>query len=154
MIETADLYAIPKQQTASKFTTETQNLMKERRNFKAPKTAREKIEKPELDKLISKKQRRSHNTKLIEHTIGQGRGFKTAKKKRNIGRTQMSGIKEQDGSVTKCRERIIERTREFYQSLYTSNKEINQPEDNIRTIFNNIPSITATEIHHAIKQMK
>ena len=159
LIEIAELNGEPKQQTTSKYSPETRKLMEKRRNLKKPTSAKEKIEKAELDKLISKKQRqdiRSHNTKIVESTISQGRGFKLAKKKLNQGRIQMCGIKGKDGTIIKCRERIMERTKEFYQELYASKNHTcahpSYKKDDVQKPF--IPPVTTSEIHQAINQLK
>ena len=160
LIKIAELNDEPKQQTSSKFTPETQNLTRKRRNLKKPTSAREKIEKAELDKLISKKQRqdiRNHNTKIVENTISQGRGFKLAKKKPNQGRIQMCSIKEKDRTITKYRERIMERTKEFYQELYASRNHTRAhptcSKDDTQKLFK-VPQVTTSEIHQAINQLK
>ncbi|XP_066963543.1 craniofacial development protein 2-like [Macrobrachium rosenbergii] len=67
----------------SKFSEETKNLTKKRRNFKPPSTVREKIEAAELNKTLQKKQRqdlRNRTAEIIE-AIKRGSEFKTAKRK-------------------------------------------------------------------------
>ncbi|XP_066966027.1 craniofacial development protein 2-like [Macrobrachium rosenbergii] len=61
----------------SKFSEETKNLMKKRRNLKPPSTVKEKIEAAEPNKTIQKKQRedlRNRTTEIIEDVIKKGRG--------------------------------------------------------------------------------
>ena len=87
--------------------------------------------------------------------IRLGRGFKLAKKKLNQGRIQMCGIKEKDGTITKYRERIMERTKEFYQELYASKNHTRAhpicSKDDTQKRFK-VPPVTTSEIHQAINQ--
>ncbi|XP_068215906.1 uncharacterized protein [Palaemon carinicauda] len=106
----------------SKFSEDTKNLMKKRRNLKPPSTEREKIEAAELNKTLQKKQRedlRNRTTKIIEDVIKQGRGFKTAKRNFGQGKLQFTGVLEEDGSLTTNCDGIAKRAREYYQKLYS-----------------------------------
>ena len=69
------------------------------------KTNRDKIELAELNKTISKKQKediRKYNVNIIKETIEQGKGFKSAKKKLNTGKTQMTALLEEDRRIVRC----------------------------------------------------
>ena len=142
----------------SKFSEETKNLMRKRRNLKSPSTMREKIEAAELNKTIQKKQRedlRNRTTEIIEDVIKQGRGFKTAKRKLGQGKLQFTGVLEEDGSLTTNRDGIVKRAREYYQKLYSSERarcHLCQREN--QHLSHGFPEITACEVRLAIKQMK
>jgi len=140
----------------AKFTTSTLELMKKRRNLQTPATDREKIEAAELNKTIRKAQRedlRKRRTKIVEQFISQGRGFKTAKRKLNNAKSQFTEILEEDGSITTNRNRIVERAREFYEKLYSSDK-MNSTKPEGQQQFHDFPKIESWEIQLAIKQSK
>ncbi|XP_066988287.1 uncharacterized protein [Macrobrachium rosenbergii] len=116
----------------SKFSEETKNLMKKRRNLKPPSTVREKIEAAELNKTIQEKQRedlRNRTTEIIEDVIKQGRGFTTAKRKLGQGKLQFTGVLEEDGSLTTSCDGIVKQAREYYQKLYSSERPCYHPRE-------------------------
>ena len=140
----------------SKFSEETKNFMEKRRNLKTPTTAKEKIEATELNKLIRKKQRndlRKHKATTIQRVIEQGKSFKMAKRQLNRGRLQFTSVLEEDGTLTTDRERIVERSREFYKKLYSSTRQ-EPPEADIEQQFEGFPNIKAWEVKSAVKQSK
>ena len=67
---------------------------------------------------------RNHRTTTIKEVVKQERGFKMAKRKLNCARLQFTGVRvlEEDGTVTTDRECIVERSREFYEKLYSSTR--------------------------------
>ena len=141
----------------NKFSEETKDLMKKRRNLKPPSSMREKIEAAELNKTIQKKQREDHRnrtTKIIEDVIKQGRGFKTAKEKLSQGKLQFTGVLEEDGSLTTNRDGIVRRAREYYQKLYSSERPRCYNRERYQRSPHNFPEITAWEVRLVIKQMK
>ena len=132
----------------SKFSEETKNFMEKRRNLKTPTTAKEKIEAMELNKLIHKKQRndlRKHRATTIQRVIEQGKSFKMAKRQLNRGRLQFTSVLEEDGTLTTDRERIVERSREFFEKLYSSTRQ-EPPEADIEQQFEGFPNIKAWEV--------
>ena len=138
----------------NKFSEETKNFMEKRRNLKTPTTAKEKIEATELNKLIRKKQRndlRKHKATTIQRVVEQGKSFKMAKRQLNRGRLQFKGVLEEDGTLTTDRERIVERSREFYEKLYSSTRQ-EPPEAEIEQQFEGFPNIKAWEVKSAVKQ--
>ena len=138
------------------FSQNTFNLMEKRRKMKKPTTNREKIETAELNKLISKEQRkdnRKYREEMIKEIISQGKSFKIAKKKLNTGRLQFTGVREKDDSITKDRERIVARAREFYEELYSSDQMM-PPNDQSTSEFHNLPDIEPWEVKLAVKQSK
>ena len=140
----------------SKFSEETKNFMEKRINLKTPTTAKEKIEATELNKLIRKKQRndlRKHKATTIQRVIEQGKSFKMAKRQLNRGRLQFTSVLEEDGTLTTDRERIVERSREFYEKLYSSTRQ-EPPEADIKQQFEGFPNIKAWEVKSAVKQSK
>ena len=137
----------------SKFSEETKNFMEKRRNLKTPTTAKEKIEATELNKLIRKKQRndlRKHKATTIQRVIEQGKSSKMAKRQLNRGRLQFTSVLEEDGTLTTDRERIVERSREFYEKLYSSTRQ-EPPEADIEQQFEGFPNIKTWEVKSAVK---
>ncbi|XP_066952506.1 craniofacial development protein 2-like [Macrobrachium rosenbergii] len=142
----------------SKFSEETKNPMKKRRNLKPPSTVREKIEAAELNKTIQKKQRgdlRNRTTKTIEDVTQQDRGFKAAKRKLDQGKLQFTRVLQEDGSLTTNCDGMVKRAREYYHKLYSSER----PRDHLRQrenqhLSHDFPEITACEVRLLIKQMK
>ena len=150
---------------ANKFSEETRKLMEKQSNQKLPTTAREKIETAELNKLIRKKQHqdlRNHRTTTIKEVIEQGKGLKMAKRKLNSWRLQFTGVREEDGTVTTDRERIVKRSREFYEKLYSSTRPRSEldtppPPDNDTEPARRLegfPDVKAWEVKLAVKQSK
>lgn len=144
------------QNSKFKFSQSTLQLMEKRRRFKC-KDDREKIELSELNKTISKLQReelRRHNADVVENAAKQGKSLKAAKRKLGDGKHQFTGIKERDGTITKDRERILERAKEFYEELYSTTR--NGPIDTsfLTPRLQDVPAITKAEVEHAICQMK
>ena len=146
-----------------KFSEETKNLMKKRKTLRTPVTDREKVEIVELNKLIRKKQKqdlRKYRTSTIQEIIKQGRGFKMAKRKLNRGRLQFTGVLEEDDTVTTDRKRIVERSREFYENLYSTTHPVDQQTqlDHVDVKdhhqFESFPSVEAWEVKLAVKQSK
>ena len=146
-----------------KLSQSTLDLMKKRKELYVTSN-KEKVEFAELNKLVSKKQRediRKYNLTTIQQTIEQGKGFKSAKKKLCIGKTQMTALKEEDGSVTRNRDRIVERAKQFYEKLYSSDQDSNTIDDSEELNKLNsslhplpVPEIAADEIEHTIHQLK
>ena len=159
LIETAEDHKEVNQRNNNKLSKETLDLMKKRKDHKV-QTNRDKIKMAELEKLITKKQRediRAHNMNIIEETIQKGKGFKSAKKRLSTGKPQMTALKEEDGTVTRCRDRIVDRARDFYEKLYSSdinNNETLEEELTIRDNSQNVPEITPNEVERTIQQLK
>ena len=69
----------------------------------------------------------------------------------------MCGIKEKDGTITKCRERIMETTKEFYQEVLCQQKPRTAltptcSKDDAQKRFK-VPPVTTSETHRAINQL-
>ena len=61
-------------------------------------------------------------------------------------------IKEENGNVTTIQNRILERCKEYYEKLYQSG--IGKPLPQPKSAEDKIPLITASEVRHAIRQLK
>lgn len=107
---------------SKKFGASNIKMMEERRAFKT-KTNLQKVQLAELNKTIAKKQRedvRTFNMSVVEDAIVAGRSYKRARRNTSASQNQISSLKEEDGSTTTNRDRIIARTKEFYQQLYAT----------------------------------
>ena len=77
------------------------------------------------------------------------------------GKTHMTAIKEEEGSVTRNRDRIVERAKEFYEKLYSSdinnNSVVEDEEFNeLSTTYTTfpVPEISQDEVEHTIHELK
>src|SRR5579863_2661411 len=93
-----------------------------------------------------RKDLREYNTKMIQTTIENNRSvnklFRTMAPKK-----QILSLKEEDGSRVRNRQRIVERTKEFYEELYKSSDP--SPSDS-RNMDEEINPITSAEVKEAL----
>jgi len=131
----------------------TKELLKKRREMAGKdQSAREKIEYSELCKTIRKSMRediREHNTMRIREAIESGRGLQKATNSREGCKVLIPSLKEQDGTVTTNRERILERCVEFYENLYKD-----AAQNIVQKEAEEVPPILNSEIEHAMQKMK
>ena len=66
---------------------------------------------------------------------------------------EFTSVLEEDGTLTTDRERIVERSREFYEKLYSSTRQ-EPPEADIEQQFEGFLNIKAWEVKSAVKQSK
>ena len=135
-----------------KLKPETKELLKERREMaKKDLNGQERREYNELCKTNRKRMRedlREHNTLRVKKAIESGKGLKRAKDKDGC-KVLIPALKEQDGTVTTNRERILERCAEFYENLYQDAAQNIRKEE-----AEDVPPILDSEIEHAMKSMK
>ena len=80
------------------------------------KTQRDEIERAELNKLINRirrEEKRKRNLDLVEETIQNGKSLKTASRRLALGKQQMISLRDDNGEIIKCRERMVTRVQEF-----------------------------------------
>ena len=138
----------------SKFSKDTLDLMKKRKNLQI-KTKRDEIERAELNKLINKKMRedrRKNNLQKIEETIKNGKSLKQTRSSSYIGKQQMLALKDSNGEIAKCRDRMLKIAEEFYAELYTSKTRVNPINTSVE--YTEIPEITTSEVAFALNHMK
>ena len=91
---------------------------------------------------------REYNTMRVKEAVETGKGLKKATTKEEC-KVMIPSLKEEDGSITTNRERILERCAEFYEKLY---------EDTVQNIAKveteEVPSILTSEVERALSQMK
>ena len=137
-----------------KFSETTKEMMKKRRQFGLPKTQMGKIEYAEMSKVIKRMQRqdiKDWTARYIEDLAKMGKGLKLAKK-RISPKHHIFEIKDTDGSSTTDKERILSRTKEFYEKLYhSSTLPANDQSRNKVTV---VPDVTSWEVKAIVNKMK
>ena len=114
----------------------------------------EKIEYAELSKVIKRMQRKDVNdwmARYIEDLAKMGKGLKMAKKQ-ITQKQHIIEVKESDGSLTTDRERILSRTKEFYERLYHSTTL--SPNNYSRKEVSAVPDVTSWEVKAVVDKMK
>ncbi|KAG1714971.1 Multiple epidermal growth factor-like domains protein 8 [Nymphon striatum] len=143
-------------QSLNKFSVTTLSLMN-RRNDLIIRNSEDLLEKRDLNKTIHKRQRtetRAYNQRIVETTIKEGKGYKTAKKRLAIGNRQIASLKNADGEIVTDREEILRIGERFYQTLYTSSLNIHPTYSFSEDEEDPIPDITRIEVESAIKTLK
>ncbi|KAG1686318.1 Beta-hexosaminidase subunit alpha [Nymphon striatum] len=143
-------------QSLNKFSATTLSLMN-RRNDLIIRNSEDLVEKRDLNKTIHKRQRtetRAYNQRIVETTIKEGKGYKTAKKRLAIGNRQIASLKNADGVIVTDREEILRIGERFYQTLYTSSLNIHPTYSFSEDEEDPIPDITRIEVESAIKTLK
>ncbi|KAG1656071.1 hypothetical protein GQR58_024164 [Nymphon striatum] len=143
-------------QSLNKFSATTLSLMN-RRNDLIIRNSEDLLEKRDLNKTIHKRQRtetRAYNRRIVETTIKEGKGYKTAKKRLAIGNRQIASLKNADGEIVTDREEILRIGERFYQTLYTSSLNIHPTYSFSEDEEDPIPDITRIEVESAIKTLK
>lgn len=142
------------------FSQKTIDLMRKKKSLPVPITRNQKAEFAELHKLIRKSQRddkRKHQFNIINEIANQGKGFKAINSKLQPGKLHLVGVQERDGSVTQDRNRIIQRAREFYAELYSSDPYMERSDPYVERYDSSsdaFPQITKWEVENAIKTSK
>ena len=86
----------------------------------------------------------------VKEAIENGKGLKKATNNKEGYKEMIPSLKEEDGSLTSNRERILERCAEFYEKLYN-----NAAQNIIRAnAAEEVPPILDSEIEKAMKEMK
>ena len=138
----------------AKYSKATLDLMEKRKNLQI-KTKRDEIERAELNKLINKKMReesRKNNMLRIEEAIKKGKSLKQTRSSSYIGKQQMLALKDSNGEIVKCRDKMIKITEEFYAKLYASKTRVTSTDISVE--YTDIPDITTSEVAFALKHMK
>ncbi|MEE4247402.1 MAG: reverse transcriptase domain-containing protein [Kangiellaceae bacterium] len=138
---------------AEKLKSNTKKLLKKRREMTGKdQNAREKIEYIELCKTIRKKMRediREYNTMRVKEAIENGKGLKKSVSTKDGCKVMIPSLKEQDGTTTTNRERILERCAEFYQDLYEDTTQ-----NIVKSNAGEVPPILKCEVEAAMKDMR
>lgn len=137
----------------NKISESTIKLMEKRRNMKAEGIGIQNVEYVETCKTVRKKLRediRSYNTTMIKSTIEENRSLKKTYKKLAHGKQKITSLLDRNGQEITDQDQILQRIEEFYEQLYNSNKETEDPGEPQEEI----PVVTDWEVQHAINQMK
>jgi hypothetical protein len=136
----------------NKISDSTRKLMDKRRLMKMDSTGIEGVEYTETCKTIRKKLRediRNHNSKMIEATIEGNKSLKKTQKKLAHGKQKITSLLDKNGQEITEQDQILKRIEEFYEQLYASDKETEEPGNS----FEPIPDVTDWEVKHAINHM-
>ncbi|XP_072033063.1 uncharacterized protein [Amphiura filiformis] len=137
----------------TKISDSTRTLMEKRRSMKAEGTNIQRVEYTETCKTIRKKLRediRSYNTKMIKSTIEENKSLKKTYKKLAQGKQKITSLLDSNGQEITDQDEILKRIEEFYEQLYASDTETDEPGEPQEEI----PNVTNWEVQHAVNQMK
>ncbi|XP_030850967.1 uncharacterized protein LOC115928190 [Strongylocentrotus purpuratus] len=129
--ETAIKIAGKKPKTCeNKISESTRKLMEKRRNMKSEGIGIQNVEYVETCKTVRKKLRediRSYNATMIKSTIEENRSLKKTYKKLAHGKQKITNLLDRYGQEITDQDQILQRIEEFYEQLYNSNKETEDP---------------------------
>ncbi|XP_072028100.1 uncharacterized protein [Amphiura filiformis] len=137
----------------TKISDSTRTLMEKRRSMKAEGTNIQRVEYTDTCKTIRKKLRediRSYNTKMIKSTIEENKSLKKTYKKLAQGKQKITSLLDSNGQEITDQDEILKRIEEFYEQLYASDTETDEPGEPQEEI----PNVTNWEVQHAVNQMK
>ncbi|KAL1446028.1 hypothetical protein WDU94_012330 [Cyamophila willieti] len=129
----------------------TLDMLEKRRKLKATNNIAEyKQISKELRTRISKDYEEYRQTKLKE-TVYAKMSIKKAEKELSLKQPIPNAMQNGDGEIKTKREEIEEIVSTFYNTLYSSQQEVIEPNVQVEK---EIPNILRDEVEHAIKQMK
>lgn len=151
----------PKNSKEERLSTQTKQLMKERREMKGNKNT-SNHELREINKNISKSIRqdiRKFKMGKIEKTIENNRSMRVLRRKLNNGKQEINRLKNNKGDISSNREELLRIVEDFYTELYKSRNEKRDQGKAIKKKIQNqgseeVPDITEDEINQAIAKMK
>ncbi|KAI8522202.1 hypothetical protein Bbelb_019560 [Branchiostoma belcheri] len=148
----------------NKLSEETKQLREKRRQMKRDGTNAQNREYTEICKTIRKKMAEeitAYNEKEQQEALKASRGLKSVKRRQVLGRSKMTTLKEEDGTVIDDLDRMVKRCEEFYTNLYSTRQNTDRaststPRNN-RTGEQNterLPPILPSEVRAAIERLK
>ena len=89
---------------------------------------------------------------MVEETIRKNKSLKQTNKNTSIGRSGITSLNDEQGRQITNQEQLLNRIKEFYEQLYSSNRPI----ENIvlKEDEEEIPDVTPEEVRKAIQEMK
>ena len=79
-----------------------------------------------------------------------GRGFKAINFHLQAGRSQLLSVLEEDGTVSRNRNRIAQRAKEFYEKLFSSNQSMSSTSETT----DEFPHVTSWEVEKVVRDSK
>ncbi|KAI8494200.1 hypothetical protein Bbelb_279600 [Branchiostoma belcheri] len=148
----------------NKLSEETKQLRGKRRQMKRDGTNAQNREYTEICKTIRKKMAEeitAYNEKKQQEALKASRCLKSVKRRQVLGRSKMTTLKEEDGTVIHDLDRMVKRCEEFYTNLYSTRQNTDRaststPRNN-RTGEQNterLPPILPSDVRAAIERLK
>ena len=112
-----------KPQKPDKLSAETNQLREKRRQMKRGGTDVQNIEYVETCKAIRRRMAeeiRSYNEERKLQALKNNNGLKSIKRKQLLGRNNIISLKEEDGTLIRDFNRMIQRCKEFYTKIYST----------------------------------
>ena len=82
------------------------------------------------------------------------KGLKSIKRKQLLGRSNIVSLKEEDGTLIRDFNRMIQRCEEFYTKLYSTRQARQSSVPALPAIYEPPPPILPSEVRVAIKRLK
>ncbi|KAI8440939.1 hypothetical protein MSG28_009236 [Choristoneura fumiferana] len=158
----SQFFKTPRRKRPQKLSNETIKLM-ELRNEMRLQSSTDMSEYGRLNRRISKSMRhdvRAFNTARIKEAIERNQGSKVFAKNSSIGKSQMTKLKIDDGSIISSKPELLRELERFYEQLYASTQKpvVGAAQDTraklTRHYTEDIPDISLYEIRVALKQLK
>lgn len=141
----------------NKLSDETKRLREKRRYMKRSGSSGENIEYTIVCKEIRRRMAEEINAYNEEEqmkALENNKNFRKTRQTQCIGRSNITAMKEEDGTLIQDLNRIIKRCEEFYTRLYSTRRPQDQPFANNNTQTKSIPRILLSEVESAIKRLK
>ncbi|XP_072022769.1 uncharacterized protein [Amphiura filiformis] len=87
---------------------------------------------------------------MIKSTIEENKSLKKTYKKLAQGEQKITSLLDSNGQEITDQDEILKRIEEFYEQLYASDTETDEPGEPQEEI----PNVTNWEVQHAVNQMK
>ena len=146
-----------KPQKPDKLSAETKQLREKRRQMKRGGTDVQNIEYVETCKAIRRRMAeeiRSYNEERQLQALKNNKGLKSIKRKQLLGRNNIVSLKEEDGTLIRDFNRMIQRCEEFYTKLYSTRQARQSSVPALSATYEPPPPILPSEVRVAIKRLK
>ena len=143
-----------KPQKPDELSAETKQLREKRRQMKRGGTDVQNIEYVDTCKAIRRRMAegiRSYNEERQLQALKNNKGLKSVKRKQLLGRNNIVSLKEEDGTLIRDFNRMIQRCEEFYTKLYSTRQA---RQSSVLALPAAPPPILPSEVRVAIKRLK
>ena len=132
---------------------ETKQL-REKRKMKRSGTDVQNIEYVETCRAIRQRMAeeiQSYNEERRLQALKNNKGLKSIKRKQLLGRNNIVSLKEEDGTLIRDFNRMIQRCEEFYTKLYSTRQDRQSSVPTLPATYEPPPPILPSEVRVAIK---
>ena len=143
-----------KPQKPDKLSADTKQLREKRRQMKRSGTDVQNIEYVETCKAIRRRMAeeiRSYNEERQLQALKNNKGLKSIKRKQLLGRNNIVSLKEEDGTLIRDFNRMVQRCEEFYTKLYSTRQARQSSVLALPATYEPPPIILPSEVRVAIK---